>query len=247
MSAVTGADVAGMPKTCAWAAILTAEALAFVADLERRFGPRRLELLRAPRRAPAPPRRRRAARLPRRDARGARGRLDDRPRSRRSAGPPGRDHRPDRPEDDDQRPQLGRDGVHGRLRGRELADLAQHGRGPGEPRRRRSSGRSSSRARRARATASNDDVATLLVRPRGWHLLERHCPGRTASRSRPSLFDFGLYFFHNGRSAARARQRPVLLPAEAGEPPRGAALERASSRMPRRRSACRRRRSGRRC
>jgi malate synthase len=40
-----------------------------------------------------------------------------------------------------------------------------------------------------------DDPATLLVRPRGWHLPERHL----LIDSKPvsgSLFDFGLYFFH---------------------------------------------------
>jgi malate synthase len=39
-------------------------------------------------------------------------------------------------------------------------------------------------------------VATLMVRPRGWHLNERHfeVDGRPISAS---LFDFGLYFFHN--------------------------------------------------
>src|SRR5262245_4363791 len=44
----------------------------------------------------------------------------------------------------------------------------------------------------------NDVVATLLVRPRGWHLDERHCrlAGQPVSGS---LFDFGLYVFHNGR------------------------------------------------
>jgi malate synthase len=42
----------------------------------------------------------------------------------------------------------------------------------------------------------NDEVATLLVRPRGWHLPERHVlvDGEPVSAS---LFDFGLYFFHN--------------------------------------------------
>jgi malate synthase len=42
----------------------------------------------------------------------------------------------------------------------------------------------------------NDRVATLLVRPRGWHLEERHflVDGKPISAS---LFDFGLYFFHN--------------------------------------------------
>ena len=69
----------------------------------------------------------------------------------------------------------GANGLHGRLRGRQLADL----------------GRTWSRARStcidavertislrrrrtARATGSNDETATLLVRPRGWHLAEKH-------------------------------------------------------------------------
>ncbi len=41
----------------------------------------------------------------------------------------------------------------------------------------------------------NDKVATLLVRPRGWHLPEKHIvvDGQPISGS---LFDFGLYFFH---------------------------------------------------
>jgi malate synthase len=44
----------------------------------------------------------------------------------------------------------------------------------------------------------NDEVATLLVRPRGWHLPERHLlvGGDPVSAS---LFDFGLYVFHNAR------------------------------------------------
>ncbi len=42
----------------------------------------------------------------------------------------------------------------------------------------------------------NDTVATLLVRPRGLHLNEKHltCDGEEMSGS---LVDFGLYFFHN--------------------------------------------------
>jgi malate synthase len=41
-----------------------------------------------------------------------------------------------------------------------------------------------------------DEVAVLLVRPRGWHLSERHVEidGRPASAS---LFDFGVYFQRN--------------------------------------------------
>ncbi|HEU4928654.1 MAG TPA: malate synthase A, partial [Candidatus Krumholzibacteria bacterium] len=42
----------------------------------------------------------------------------------------------------------------------------------------------------------NDRVATLIVRPRGWHLDERHF--RVDGAAIPAgLFDFGLYFFHN--------------------------------------------------
>jgi malate synthase len=39
-------------------------------------------------------------------------------------------------------------------------------------------------------------IATLVVRPRGWHLVEKHVlvDGRPVSGS---LFDFGLFFFHN--------------------------------------------------
>src|SRR4051794_20321957 len=44
----------------------------------------------------------------------------------------------------------------------------------------------------------NDEIATLLVRPRGWHLAERHLElnGRPLSGS---LVDFGLYFFRNAK------------------------------------------------
>jgi malate synthase len=44
----------------------------------------------------------------------------------------------------------------------------------------------------------NEDTATLLVRPRGWHLPERHLEigGRPAAGA---LVDFGLYFFRNAR------------------------------------------------
>ena len=42
-----------------------------------------------------------------------------------------------------------------------------------------------------------DDPAVLVVRPRGWHLPEKHAlvDGEPVSGS---LFDFGLYVFHNG-------------------------------------------------
>ena len=42
----------------------------------------------------------------------------------------------------------------------------------------------------------NDEIATLIIRPRGWHLPERHflVDGEPVSGS---LFDFGLVMFHN--------------------------------------------------
>ncbi len=44
-----------------------------------------------------------------------------------------------------------------------------------------------------------DTLATLLVRPRGWHLVEKHIvvDGEPMSGS---LVDFGLYFFHNAKT-----------------------------------------------
>ena len=47
--------------------------------------------------------------------------------------------------------------------------------------------------------ALNPTTATLMVRPRGWHLVERHMTvdGDPVSAS---LFDFGLFLFHNARA-----------------------------------------------
>ena len=44
----------------------------------------------------------------------------------------------------------------------------------------------------------NDTIATLVMRPRGWHLPEAHVLLDGAPVS-GALFDFGLYFFHNAR------------------------------------------------
>ncbi len=44
----------------------------------------------------------------------------------------------------------------------------------------------------------NEKIATLVVRPRGWHMTERHLLVDDAPIS-GSLFDFGLYFFHNAK------------------------------------------------
>jgi len=42
----------------------------------------------------------------------------------------------------------------------------------------------------------NDEVATLMVRPRGWHLEEKHIR-INGDKVSGGLLDFGLYFFHN--------------------------------------------------
>ena len=78
-----------------------------------------------------------------------------------------------------------------------------------------------------------DEIATLLVRPRGWHLEERHVTvdGQPVSAS---LFDFGLYMFHNAaetlrrgtgphrRCTAGSHRRPRAAQ-RTGAPPRRAA------------------------
>jgi malate synthase len=55
----------------------------------------------------------------------------------------------------------------------------------------------------------NDTTATLLVRPRGWHLDEKHVlvDGRPISAS---LFDFGLYFFHNAQELLNRGSGPYF-------------------------------------
>lgn len=55
----------------------------------------------------------------------------------------------------------------------------------------------------------NDQLATIMVRPRGWHLPEKHLvvDGQPVSAS---LFDFGLYLFHAGRVALEEGAGPYL-------------------------------------
>jgi malate synthase len=53
------------------------------------------------------------------------------------------------------------------------------------------------------------EVAVLFVRPRGWHLVERHFEVDGAPIS-ASLFDFGLYFLRNHRRNGRYLYLPKL-------------------------------------
>jgi malate synthase len=54
-----------------------------------------------------------------------------------------------------------------------------------------------------------DEIATLIVRPRGWHLPERHFEVDGAPVS-ASLFDFGLVFFHNARELLERGSGPYF-------------------------------------
>jgi malate synthase len=53
------------------------------------------------------------------------------------------------------------------------------------------------------------ETAVLMVRPRGWHLTEKHILVDGAEIS-ASLFDFGLYFFHNARELLRRNTAPYF-------------------------------------
>src|SRR5687768_956622 len=55
----------------------------------------------------------------------------------------------------------------------------------------------------------NEKIATLLVRPRGWHLTEAHVFIDDVPIS-ASLFDFGLYFFHNAKAAIERGTGPYF-------------------------------------
>jgi malate synthase len=57
----------------------------------------------------------------------------------------------------------------------------------------------------------NDKTAVLFVRPRGWHLPEKHVivDGEPMSGA---LFDFALYFFHNARELLAQGTGPYFYP-----------------------------------
>jgi malate synthase len=57
--------------------------------------------------------------------------------------------------------------------------------------------------------ALNDQIATLIVRPRGWHLVEKHCliDGEPVSAS---MFDFALYLANNHERLRRNGTGPYF-------------------------------------
>ena len=64
----------------------------------------------------------------------------------------------------------------------------------------------------------NQDVATLLVRPREAGTCRRTTCSSMARRFLPACFDFGLYFFHNAKRLVDGRNGPLLLSAQAAKP-----------------------------
>lgn len=54
-----------------------------------------------------------------------------------------------------------------------------------------------------------ETLATLVVRPRGWHLEEEHAHVDGEAMS-ASLFDFGLYFFHNAHKTLENGSGPYF-------------------------------------
>ena len=54
-----------------------------------------------------------------------------------------------------------------------------------------------------------EKTATIIVRPRGWHLTEKHVL-LGGKRISAALFDWGLYFFHNARELIRRGSGPYF-------------------------------------
>ena len=95
----------------------------------------------------------------------------------------------------------------GRLRGRQHPAVGQRRRGPAQPARRASTARSTSPRPRARRTRSRRrTLATIVVRPRGWHLPEKHITvdGEPISGS---LVDFAPLLLPLRPAAARRAAR----------------------------------------
>ncbi len=207
MTTAAGADVAGVTDL-RQERILTSEALAFVADLERRFGPRRLELLlaRAERQQ-----RLAAGELPdflpeTREVREADWAIEPVPadlldRRVEITGPTDRKMvinalnsgaRMFMADFEDANSPTWHNMVDGQANLVDAIDRTIEFESP-----------------EGKSYRLNDEVATLLVRPRGWHLVERHfqVDGQAVSAS---LFDFGLYLFHNGRRLLERGTGPYL-------------------------------------
>lgn len=56
----------------------------------------------------------------------------------------------------------------------------------------------------------NSKTAALVVRPRGWHLNEPRLRSANGKPMSGSLFDFGMFMFHNAREAAASGRGPFF-------------------------------------
>jgi malate synthase len=188
--------------------ILTPDALEFVAELERRFGPRRRELLeaRAARRA-----RLRAGEL-----------LDFLPDTREiregdwavAPAPPDMQQRwveITGPTDRKMTINALNSGADGFMADFEDANAPTwHNMVDGHRNLRDAiDGTITYRDSDGRSYKLEENPATLLVRPRGWHLVERHLRVDSEPVS-GSLFDFGLYFFHCARRLVLSGSGPYF-------------------------------------
>ncbi|WP_066042426.1 malate synthase A [Herbiconiux solani] len=65
-----------------------------------------------------------------------------------------------------------------------------------------------------RVTAPADEQPTIILRPRGWHLVEKHLRytdrGGSTRAASASLVDFGLYLFHNAHALIEAGRGPYF-------------------------------------
>ena len=207
--------------------VLTDEALAFLAELHRHAQPTPAPAAGAPQGAPRGDRAHRDAGLPAGDEGRPRRRLDGRRGAGRPARPPRRDDRSHRPQDDDQRAELGREGLAGRPRGLAQPHVGARGLGPGQPHRRPVRRRQADlRQPRGQALRGHRRRAAHRRRapPRVAPRREAHHRRRRGDRRRPRRLRALL--LPQRPHARRPRQRAVLLPAEDGVAPRGAALER---------------------
>jgi len=207
VSTVTGADVAGM-EDLRLGRILTADALAFVADLERRFGSRRRELLQA-----------RAERQQRLTA----GELPDFLPETRGVREADWTIEPVPPDLQDRRVEItgptDRKMVINALNSGARVFMADfedansptwHNMVEGQANLIDAIERTIEfESPEGKSYRLDDEVATLLVRPRGWHLVERHFLVDDAPVS-AGLFDFGLYLFHNGQRQLDRGSGPYL-------------------------------------
>ena len=215
---VTDATIPGAAE------ILTPEALAFVADLQRRFGRERIAHPAGPRGASGGARQRCRPRLRQGDRRRPSRRLGRRSRSGGPRRPARRDHGAGRAEDDDQRAQLGRQGLHGRPRGLALADVGERRRWPGGAAGSRPPGadvrQPGGQGVSAQREAGDPRRPAARLAP---HRAARPC--RRLAGVGVAVRLRALLLPQRG-GAAGARERAVLLPAEARGPGRGPPVER---------------------